>query len=273
MKIERCEYLIDSFIEDEIINNTIYKKSIYIHNKKEKIATLLIDKNIDICKLSFIWNNEQISKEINNITELYGIYFIYNENKDILYCIKIDKNIQLNSKTLLNKFKLYHERVMDGDIDFVLSLLLYIDLSDKLEMVLLLYCLIFSMNEIKLNSIKIIDLYDGYTINLNVAPCKLNFDWIDYISKKFEYYGYDINDKRAYKINFEKKLNTSFSLGKDLSLNSNAYYEMFFELFKYLFDLKTEIDVEKYVKSSFYNKIKIYFENFIKLLKIEKIIS
>ena len=65
MKIERCECLIDSFIEDEIINNTIYKKSIYIHNKKEKIATLLIDKNIDICKLSFIWNNEQISKEIN----------------------------------------------------------------------------------------------------------------------------------------------------------------------------------------------------------------
>ena len=94
-----------------------------------------------------------------------------------------------------------------------------------------------------------------------------------YIEQKFLYYGYNINDKKTYKINFEQKLNTYFSLENELLSNSNDYYELFYELFKYLWNLEIKIDVEKYDNNGLYSQMRYYFEDFIKMLGKEGLIS
>ena len=253
MRIERCECLIDSNIYDSVKKYTkkeidkfpYYKKDIY--NKKEKVATLVIDGRMNFCILSFIFGTKTITKMIEKVSELCGVYSLY--YNDIIYCVRVDKDTLLNGETFLSRFHIYHWKSKRGDMEFVKSLTQYTDISNKLEMSLLLYCLIFNMEKVKLD------------INL-----------MEYIEEKFSYYGYDINDKISYKINFEEKLNTYFSLENELPLNSNAYYEMFYELFKYLWNLETIIDIEKYSEIDFYKNIMIYFGNFIGLLTNEGII-
>ena len=257
MKIERIQFLIDPNMYDTI-NKYIQKKINYcpyykrdIYNKNEKIATLTIkknemSKNINFCILSFYLETKTIEYIISKRDELSSIYSLYDKYKDIIYCVQIEKDIPLNKEVFLNKFHIYDWRIKNGDMEFIKSLVQYTDMSNKLEMCLLLYCLIYNMEKVKLD------------INL-----------MDYIEKKFSYYGYNISNDSDYKINFEEKLNTYFSLEDELPLNSNSYYEMFYELFKYLWNLKTIIDTEEYAEKDFYFKIRIYFEKFVVLLNEE----
>ena len=263
MKIERIQFLIDpnineainKYLENEINDIPNYEKDVY-NDRNEKIGTLTITKNKDIegthlCILSFNFSETIYDFILHRRDELTNIY-AFNGKNNIRYYIIIDIDSPLNYKTFLRKFSMYDSKIGcigHGGMYLIDCLVKGTDLTDKLETSLLLYSLIFKIGIIR------------FDINL-----------MKYIEEKFLYYGYNIKDKTPYKIDFEEKLNTRFSLEDELLLNSKDYLEMFYELFKYLWNLKT-IDEKAYEKKGFYSNIRTYFKQFIELMHNEGIIS
>ena len=260
MKIDRCECLI-KYSEYDQVKQYCRGKSEYdeifiikdiLDSNNTKIGKLLIESYDDKkCRVSFRLLSGEIKNSIiiKGVSELCGIYLLY--TKDINYCINLDKDVPLNKESVISKLNIYTWKLRRDDMYFVWGLAQYTDLSNQLERSFLLFCLIYGIDNVKDDEILML-----------------------YIKDKFEYYGYNIYDtKYVTKIDFEKKLNSNyFEFMSEVKYTSEWFYNFFYDLFKYLWNLNEPIDREKYKNIGFYNKIYDYFTDFIEIMTKERII-